>query len=89
MKIQVTKQDIIDNPLCPLEPALLRLTGHKWLVSVGCAERQVEVEDEEGGTEIKTEIIEFPEAAYHYVIKAGTGEQVEPTEFEAGDPRLL
>lgn len=88
MRVSITTEDIHENPICPVEPALQRLTGHTWLVGVNCAERAVEVE-EDGDTVIKTSILEMPEAAADYIADAAAGKPVQPIEFEVGEPIIL
>jgi hypothetical protein len=88
MRVCVTEADIQENPQCPVEPALRRLTGQDWLVGVGCAERQVEVE-EDGDTVLKTAIIDMPEVAYNYIADAADGKPAAPIEFDVAEPRIL
>lgn len=88
MLIRVTLQDIAENPTCPVEPALKRLTGQEWLVGINCAERRVEIE-EDGEAVLKTEIIDMPQVAYDYIAATAQGEAVQPIEFEVGEARLL
>lgn len=88
MRISVTTADIQENPVCPIEPALQRLTGEKWLVGIHCAERAIEVE-EDGEVTVKTAIIEMPEAISDYIAEAAAGKPVQAVEFEVGEPIIL
>lgn len=92
MRVNVTTADIQENPTCPIQPALRRLTSHDWLVGITCAERTVEVEedgDEDGDVVQKTVIIEMPEAVSDYIVAAANGQLVQPTEFEVTEPVIL
>jgi hypothetical protein len=88
MWVRVIEADIVENPRCPVEPALKRLTGHEWSVGVNCAERCVEVA-EGYDTVFKTEVIDMPESAYDYIADAAAGRAIAPIEFEVGEPRFL
>jgi hypothetical protein len=93
IRITVTEEDIEENPVCPVEPALERATGEKWSVGVSCAERVVKVQEpnEDGEMEevVRVQIIEMPSIVYNFIAAAAAGEEIAPIEFEVEEPRFL
>ena len=88
MKIQVTDKDIDANPLCPIIPALRRITGCCYKVNTHCAERTIEIE-EDGDTLIKTELIDLADAVADCIVAVAAGKPAWHIEFEIYDPYLV